>query len=33
LTAHRIAALQAMLADNPKSALVAVVHAVALGVF
>jgi hypothetical protein len=33
LTAHRTAALQAMLADNPKSALVAVVHAVALGVF
>jgi ParB family transcriptional regulator, chromosome partitioning protein len=33
LTAHRTAALQAMLADNPKIALVAVVHALALGVF
>jgi ParB family chromosome partitioning protein len=33
LTAHRTAALQAMLADNPKVALVAVVHALALGVF
>jgi ParB family transcriptional regulator, chromosome partitioning protein len=33
LTAHRTAALQAMLADNPKIALVAVVHAVALGIF
>jgi ParB family transcriptional regulator, chromosome partitioning protein len=33
LTAHRTAALQAMLADNPKVALVAVVHAVALGIF
>jgi ParB family chromosome partitioning protein len=33
LTAHRSAALQAMLADNPKVALVAVVHALALGVF
>jgi ParB family chromosome partitioning protein len=30
LTAHRTAALQAMLADNPKVALVAVVHALAL---
>ena len=33
LTAHRTAALQAMLADNPKVALAAVVHAMALGVF
>jgi ParB family chromosome partitioning protein len=33
LTAHRTVALQAMLADNPKVALVAVVHALALGVF
>jgi len=33
LTAHRTAALQAMLADNPKVALAAVVHALALGVF
>jgi ParB family chromosome partitioning protein len=33
LTAHRTAALQAMLADNPKVALAAVVHAVALGIF
>jgi ParB family chromosome partitioning protein len=33
LTAHRTAALQAMLAGNPKVALVAVVHALALGVF
>jgi ParB family transcriptional regulator, chromosome partitioning protein len=33
LTAHRTAALQAMLADNPKIALAAVVHALALGVF
>lgn len=33
LTAHRTAALQAVLADNPKVALVAVVHALALGVF
>jgi ParB family chromosome partitioning protein len=33
LTAHRTAALQAMLADNPKAALAAVVHALALGVF
>jgi ParB family transcriptional regulator, chromosome partitioning protein len=32
LTAHRTAALQAVLADNPKVALVAVVHALALGV-
>jgi ParB family chromosome partitioning protein len=32
LTAHRTAALQAMLADNPKVALAAVVHALALGV-
>jgi ParB family chromosome partitioning protein len=30
LTAHRTAALQAMLADNPKVALAAVVHALAL---
>jgi ParB family transcriptional regulator, chromosome partitioning protein len=30
LTAHRTAALQAMLADNPKVALIAVVHALAL---
>jgi ParB family transcriptional regulator, chromosome partitioning protein len=30
LTAHRTAALQAMLADNPKIALVATVHALAL---
>lgn len=30
LTAHRTAALQTMLADNPKVALVAVVHALAL---
>jgi ParB family chromosome partitioning protein len=30
LTVHRTAALQAMLADNPKVALVAVVHALAL---
>jgi ParB family transcriptional regulator, chromosome partitioning protein len=33
LTAHRTAALQARLADNPKIALAAVVHALALGVF
>jgi ParB family chromosome partitioning protein len=33
LTAHRTAALQAMLADNPKVALAAVTHAPALGVF
>ena len=33
LTAHRTAALQAVLADNPKIALAAVVHALALGVF
>jgi len=33
LTAHRTAALQAMLADNPKAALVAVVHTLALGIF
>jgi ParB family transcriptional regulator, chromosome partitioning protein len=33
LTAHRTAALQAMLADNPKVALVAVVHTLALGIF
>jgi len=33
LTAHRTAALQAVLADNPKVALVAVVHALALGIF
>ena len=33
LTARRTAALQAMLADNPKVALAAVVHAMALGVF
>ena len=33
LTAHRTAALQAMLADNPKIALVAVVHTLALGIF
>ena len=33
MTAHRTAALQAMLADNPKVALAAVVHAMALGVF
>jgi len=32
LTAHRTAALQAVLADNPKVALAAVVHALALGV-
>jgi ParB family chromosome partitioning protein len=30
LTAHRTAALQAVLADNPKVALIAVVHALAL---
>jgi ParB family chromosome partitioning protein len=30
LTAHRTAALQAMLVDNPKVALVAIVHAQAL---
>ena len=33
LTAHRTAALQAMLADNPKVALAAVVHALTLGIF
>jgi ParB family chromosome partitioning protein len=33
LTAHRTAALQARLADNPKIALAAVVHALALDVF
>ena len=33
LTAHRTAALQAVVADNPKAALVAVVHALTLGVF
>jgi ParB family chromosome partitioning protein len=33
LTAHRTAGLQAMLADNPKTALAAVVHRLALGVF
>jgi ParB family transcriptional regulator, chromosome partitioning protein len=33
LTAHRTAALQAMLADNPRVALIAVVHTLALGVF
>jgi ParB family chromosome partitioning protein len=33
LTAHRTAGLQAKLADNPKVALAAVVHALALGVF
>jgi ParB family transcriptional regulator, chromosome partitioning protein len=33
LTAHRTAALQARLADNPKVALAAVVHALALDVF
>jgi ParB family transcriptional regulator, chromosome partitioning protein len=33
LTAHRTAALQAMLADNPKVALAAVVHTLALGIF
>jgi ParB family transcriptional regulator, chromosome partitioning protein len=33
LTAHRTAALQAMLADNPKVALAAVVHGLALGLF
>ena len=33
LTAHRTAALRAMLAQNPKVALAAVVHAMALGVF
>jgi ParB family chromosome partitioning protein len=33
LTAHRTAALQAMLADNPKVALAAIVHTLALGVF
>ena len=33
LTPHRTAALQAMLADNPKVALAAVVHAMALSVF
>jgi ParB family transcriptional regulator, chromosome partitioning protein len=33
LTAHRTAALQAVLADNPKIALAAVVHALALAVF
>jgi ParB family chromosome partitioning protein len=33
LTAHRTAALQAMLADSPKIALATVVHALALGVF
>ena len=33
LTAHRTAALQAVLADNPKVALAAVAHALALGVF
>jgi hypothetical protein len=33
LTAHRTAGLQAMLADNPKVALAAVVHGLAFGVF
>ena len=33
LTAHRTAALQAMLADNPKVALAAVVHTLALSIF
>ncbi len=33
LTAHRTAALQARLADNPKIALAAVVHALALDLF
>jgi len=33
LTAHRTAALQAVLAGNPKVALAAIVHALALGVF
>jgi ParB family transcriptional regulator, chromosome partitioning protein len=33
LTAHRTAALQAMLANNPKVALAAVVHALALDLF
>ena len=33
MTEHRTAALQAMLADNPKVALAAVTHALALGVF
>jgi ParB family transcriptional regulator, chromosome partitioning protein len=32
-TAHRTAALQAMLTDNPKVALAAVTHALAMGVF
>jgi ParB family chromosome partitioning protein len=33
LTAHRTAALQAMLSGNPKVALAAVVHTLALGIF